>query len=66
LAIGFGGMTMRPNTGVIEAAQSRMKIVLHRVRMRKPATKLWNGCGQTGEKIWQARLRADQLMARRL
>jgi hypothetical protein len=25
LAIGFGGMTMRPNTGVIEAAQSRMK-----------------------------------------
>jgi len=25
LAIGLGGMTMRPNTGVIEAAQSRMK-----------------------------------------
>ena len=25
LAIGFGGMTLRPNTGVIEAAQSRMK-----------------------------------------
>ena len=25
LAIGFGGMTLRPNTGVIEAAQSRME-----------------------------------------
>lgn len=25
LAIGLGGMTLRPNTGVIEAAQSRMK-----------------------------------------